>query len=220
MTQLLILVEGDSEELFVKNILSPHLARFGVYAVATGVVSKRLASGKKLTGGNRWPNVQKSLQPLLANSGAWVTTLLDLYGLPEDFPGVVGLATISVNARDRAEYVQNQLSVALGNPQRFIPFLALHEFEAWYFAGPDQVAGFYGEPSVVDLMKQACRAFGGPENINHGKETHPSKRLEGYGIGFRKTSGVTILKEIGLGSIRAACPHFNTWLSQLEKLAN
>ena len=39
MTRLLILVEGDSEELFVKKVLSPHLARFGVYAVATGVVS-------------------------------------------------------------------------------------------------------------------------------------------------------------------------------------
>ena len=29
---------------------------------------------------------KKALQPLLANSGAWVTTLLDFYGLPEDFP--------------------------------------------------------------------------------------------------------------------------------------
>ena len=220
MTRLLILVEGDSEELFVKNILSPHLARFGVYAVATGVVSKRLASGRKFTGGNSWSNVQKSLQPLLANSGAWVTTLLDFYGLPEDFPGVLGLATISVIARDRAEYVQNKLSVALGNPQHFIPFLVLHEFETWYFASPDQVAEYYGKPPVANQMKQTCREFGGPENINHGKETHPSKRLEGYGIGFRKTSGVAILKEIGLGSIRAACPHFDTWLSQLEKLAN
>ena len=220
MTRLLILVEGDSEELFVKKVLSPHLARFGVYAVATGVVSKRLANGRKFTGGNSWSNVQKSLQPLLANSGAWVTTLLDFYGLPEDFPGVLGLATLPVNARNRTEYLQNQLSVAMGNPQRFIPFLVLHEFETWYFASPDQVAEYYGEPSVAELMKQTCRALGGPENINHGKETHPSKRLEGYGIGFRKTSGVAILKEMGLESIRASCPHFNTWLNQLEKLAN
>ncbi len=50
MTRLLILVEGDSEELFVQNILAPHLENFGVYAHATGVVSKRLASGMKFTG--------------------------------------------------------------------------------------------------------------------------------------------------------------------------
>lgn len=87
MTRLLILVEGDSEELFVQNILSPHLENFGVYARATGVVSKRLASGKKFTGGNRWSNVQLSLRPLLADTEAWVTTLLDFYGLPDDFPG-------------------------------------------------------------------------------------------------------------------------------------
>lgn len=219
MTRLLILVEGDSEELFVKNILSPHLEHFGVYAVATVVVSKRLANGKKFKGGNHWPNVQKSLQPLLANSDAWVTTLLDFYGLPDNFPGVSELTAIPGAARNRAEYVQKNISEVMGKPFRFIPFLVLHEFETWYFASPDQVAEFYGKPSVAELMKQACCEFGGSENINHGKETHPSKRLEGYGIGFRKTSGVAILKEIGLETIRAACPHFNTWLSQLEKLA-
>jgi len=217
MTRLLILVEGDSEELFVKNILSPHLARFGVYAVATGVVSKRLASGKKFTGGNSWLNVRKSLQPLLANSDSWVITLLDFYGLPEDFPGVPDLATLPINAKSRTEYVQNQLSAAVGSPQRFIPFLVLHEFETWYFSSPEQVAEYYGKPPVAALMKQTCCEFGGPENINHGKETHPSKRLEGYGIGFRKTSGVAILKEIGLESIRAACQNFNKWLIQFEK---
>ncbi len=52
MTRLLVLAEGDSEELFVEKILSPHLQPLGVFARATCVVSKRLASGKKFTGGN------------------------------------------------------------------------------------------------------------------------------------------------------------------------
>jgi hypothetical protein len=35
MTRLLVLAEGDSEELFVQNILSPHLENFGVFVRAT-----------------------------------------------------------------------------------------------------------------------------------------------------------------------------------------
>lgn len=218
MTRLLMLVEGASEEIFVGTILAPHLEMFGVYAKATGVVSKRLASGQKFTGGNLWSNVRLSLQPLLADSNAWVTTLLDFYGLPDDFPGVSGLPVDAGSAKSRAEYIEKTLLAAMGKPQRFIPFLALHEFEAWYFANPAKIAEYYGKRSVAELMKQAAHEFDGPEDINHGKETHPSKRLESYGMGFRKTTGVAALKDIGIEAIRATCPHFNEWLTHLEKL--
>lgn len=95
MTRLLVLAEGASEELFVNTVLSPHLQRFGVFPRATGVITRRLASGKKTTGGNLWSNVRLSLRPLLADSDAWVTTLLDYYGLPEDFPGVTEAARLT-----------------------------------------------------------------------------------------------------------------------------
>lgn len=218
MTRLLVLAEGDSEELFVQNILAPHLEHFGVYARATGVVSKRLASGRKFTGGNLWSNVRLSLQPLLADSDAWVTTLLDLYGLPDDFPGLSELPSPPGSPLDNVRHVETALLTTMGSPARFIPFIALHELEAWYFANPRKVADFFGKADIAQAMQRACQEADGPENINHGKETHPSKRLEGYGIGFRKTSAVTVLKEIGLDAIRANCPHFNAWLTRLETL--
>ena len=218
MTRLLVLAEGDSEELFAQNILAPHLEHFGVYARATGVVSKRLASGRKFTGGNLWSNVRLSLQPLLADSDAWVTTLLDLYGLPDDFPGLSELPSPPGSPLDNVRHVETALLTTMGSPARFIPFIALHELEAWYFANPRKVADFFGKADIAQAMQRACQEADGPENINHGKETHPSKRLEGYGIGFRKTSAVTVLKEIGLDAIRANCPHFNAWLTRLETL--
>jgi hypothetical protein len=212
MTRLLVLAEGDSEELFVEKILSPHLQPSGVFARATCVVSKRF------TGGNLWSNVRLSLQPLLADSDAWVTTLLDFYGLPDDFPGLSGLPSLPGSALDAVRHVEGALSVTMGRPVRFIPFIVLHEFEAWYFANPVKVAEFFGAPSVAETMEQASREAGGPENINQGKETHPSKRLERYGMGFRKTSAVALLQEIGIDAIRRACPHFNNWLTRLENL--
>ncbi len=140
MTRLLVLAEGDSEELFVEKILSPHLQPLGVFARATCVVSKRLASGKKFTGGNLWPNVRLSLQPLLADSDAWVTTLLDFYGLPDGFPGLSGLPRQTGSALDAVLHVEGALSATMGSPACFIPFIALHEFEAWYFANPVKVS--------------------------------------------------------------------------------
>ena len=218
MTRLLVLAEGESEELFIQNILAPHLENFGVYARATGVVSKRLASGKKFTGGNLWSNVRLSLQALLADSNAWVTTLLDFYGLPDNFPGLSGLPSPSGPALDAVQHVEKSIATTMGSPARFIPFIAMHEFEAWYFSNPRKVADFFGKVEIAEAMARACQEANGPENINHGRETHPSKRLESYGIGFRKTSAVTVLKEIGLDAIRASCPHFNDWLTRLEKL--
>ena len=215
MTRLLVLAEGDTEELFVRDILAPHLATFGVYATATSVVSKRLASGKKITGGNLWSNVRNSLQPLLHDSSAWVTTLLDFYGLPEGFPG----ASTGDRSAKHLESMEQALAVAVNRSPRFIPFLVLHEFEAWYFANPNQFAAYYGQPKIAQLMQEASASAGGPEAINHGKDTHPSKRLEGYGVGFRKTTAVALLKEIGIPAIRAACPHFAAWLDRLESLA-
>lgn len=218
MTRLLVLAEGDSEEMFVQNILAPHLESLGVYARATGVVSKRLASGRKFTGGNRWLNVQNSLRPLLADTEAWVTTLLDFYGLPDDFPGVTEASTMRGTARTRAQAIELAIAEAMGGSSHFIPFIALHEFEAWYFAHPGKVASYFGQMNVCTAMERAARDAGGPEGINHGKDTHPSKRLESYGMGFRKTSAVSVLKDIGLDTIRATCPHFDGWLQRLEAL--
>lgn len=218
MTRLLVLAEGDTEELFVREILAPHLAGFGVYATATGVLSKRLASGKKITGGNLWGNVRNSLKPLLQDSDAWVTTLLDYYGLPDDFPGFGSGYALTGNAAAHVNTIERALAEAVNQSPRFIPFLALHEFEAWYFVRPKQVAAFYGQENIARMMQEASDRAGGPEAINHGKETHPSKRLESYGVGFRKTTAVPLLKDIGITAIRDACPHFAAWLDRLETL--
>jgi hypothetical protein len=204
MTRLYILAEGQSEELFVKKTLAPHLARFGVYA-----------SAKQLNGVSAFGKIRKYLLPLTGDPQAWTITLLDFYGLPRDFPGIQ-LTQGNGNAREHAIALQTQFADAISKP-RFIPFLALHEFEAWLFCAPEIVAKHFAKPELVDMMRQA----GAPEDINHGKSTHPKARLKNLKIGYKETAdGPALLDDIGIETIRNQCPHFASWLSRLESLDN
>ncbi|MBF0109848.1 MAG: DUF4276 family protein [Magnetococcales bacterium] len=219
MTRLLLLVEGQSEEIFVKQTLTPFLAERGVYVQSPIVLwTKRMLSGGGFRGGvSNWNQIRKNLQPLTRDTNAWVTTLLDVHGLPEDFPGYRN-AFGSGHPRDKVIALQERFGIEVGHP-RFIPFLALHEFEAWLFSSPKTVAEHFGATSLIDKVSKAVQEAGEPELINHGEQTHPKARLQGMGCGYKETSdGPTLMGKIGIPAIRKACPHFSGWLDRLESL--
>ena len=89
MTKILILVEGQTEEAFVKNLLSPHLKNFSVRAVPVIVATKRLLTGDKMRGGYvPYGRLRSEILRLLNDSSSTcVTTMLDYYGLAPEFPG-------------------------------------------------------------------------------------------------------------------------------------
>lgn len=218
MTRLLMLVEGQSEEIFAKQTLAPHLAARGVFVQPVVLWTKRVAAGGGYRGGaSNWGQIRRSLLPLLSDTNAWVTTLLDFYGLPDDVPGHPQ-AMQTASPRDRAVALQDALATEMGHP-RFIPFLALHEFEAWVFCDADILAQHFGRPDLVAQVAKALAVAGEPERINHGKDTHPKARLQAMAAGYKETSdGPTLLAKMGIETIRAACPHFAAWLHRLEGL--
>ncbi len=219
MTRLLMLVEGQSEEIFVKHTLAPYLAQHGVYVQSPIVLwTKRLPSGGGFRGGvSNWNQIRRDLLPLTRDGDAWVTTLMDFYGLPEDFPGLPE-ALSAGNAQEKVIKLQERLAAEI-NHQRFIPFLALHEFEAWLFSAPDAVEAHFGKPRLAEKLRNAVVEAGAPELINHGATTHPKARLQRLVGTYKETSdGPTLLEKIGIAAVRGACPHFDCWLQQLEAL--
>lgn len=64
----------------------------------------------------------------------------------------------------------------VGDP-RFVPLLVLHETEAWVFAAASQLADWRGWPDLADLLQRDVEKAGGPELVNDGADTAPSKRL-------------------------------------------
>lgn len=219
MTRLLMLVEGQSEEIFVKHTLAPHLAQHGVFVQSPIVLwTKRLPSGGGFRGGvSNWNQIRRSLLPLTRDGDAWISTLLDFYGLPEDFPGLPE-ALGAGDPRGKVAALQARFAEEL-NHQRFIPFLALHEFEAWLFSAPDIVEMHFDKANLADRLHTVVQRAGEPELINHGADTHPKARLHSLVGGYKETSdGPTLLQKIGIAAVRAACPHFDGWLNRLEAL--
>ncbi len=82
MTRLLVLVEGQSEEILAKRTLTRHLEQHGVYVQPPILLwTKRLPSGGGFRGGvSRWDNIRRNLLPLTQDGNAWVTTLMDFTG--------------------------------------------------------------------------------------------------------------------------------------------
>ena len=223
-----MLVEGQSEEVFVKQTLAPWLAERGVFVERPVVLwTKRLPAGGGFRGGvASWAQIRRNLLPLLADGDAWVSTLLDFYGLPDDVPGLAahlgqGSPRAQVLAVQMAiqAAIQAALAADIGPTQRFLPFLALHEFEAWLFAAPAVVSDHFGSAELTAQLSAVIPVEGGPEAINHGPDTHPKARLRQAWPGYKETSdGPTLLAKIGIPAVRARCPHFAAWLDQLEAL--
>lgn len=83
MKRGLILVEGPTEERFVKDVLSPYLLGCQLALTPTVIPTKRMFDGTTFKGGiSHFDQINKAMRLLLRGSGgALVTTMIDYYRL-------------------------------------------------------------------------------------------------------------------------------------------
>jgi hypothetical protein len=76
MKKIIILVEGQTEETFVRDVLDPHLHAFEKVLVPTLLVTKRVKSGPNFKGGvMSWVKVENDLRRLLRDKSAAETPM-------------------------------------------------------------------------------------------------------------------------------------------------
>lgn len=223
--RLIVVVEGQTEEEFVKQVLGPHLAGYGVYASAT-IVGKHIAQkrGHGARGGGHFRHWRTDIQRILGRDGGAdlrVTTLFDLYGLPSDFPGLDVHGTDS-DTSHRCVSLEAALWEAFGD-RRFIPYIQRHEFEALVFAALPELRELLDAEDDLSGLRDLEQEIGdaGPEDVNDGDQTAPSKRLANRVPGYRKTAhGPLAVAGTGLPTLRARCPRFSAWVQRLEALGD
>lgn len=214
MRRVHILVEGQTEEIVVRDVIAPELVP-DIWLQPVLLTTKRPAAGSSHKGGvSTWAKIEKDIRLLLRDSSAsHVTTLLDYYGLPSDAPGMA--TRPSSTAYERVAHVEEQMRLAIGD-SRFVPHLVLHETETWVFAAAQQLGELLGDAALAAALVKQVLDAGSPELINDGPSTAPSKRLVAAYPAYNKTQdGPLAIAELGLPALRSQCPHLDRWLQRL-----
>ncbi len=219
MIRIKILVEGQTEETFVRGVLAPYYAPQQIFFTPIIVLTSPGNKG----GVSSYGKVMCQLIRLCRQDrGAVITTMLDLYGLPMDFPGRQDAAyPANGNGEQKAAFLEDCMAADIGE-DNFIPYLSVHEFEALLFVAPEKFSDWIDDEESVEQLKQISAQAGGlPEQINDSPNTAPSKRIQALVPHYKKLlHGPLIAEDIGLDAMRQACPHFNSWLQYLEQLGN
>jgi hypothetical protein len=224
MKRLYLTVEGQTEAAFATSVLVPHLANFNVFLSAprfTGLHRRRRGRipqggllntfGHALADMRTWLKEDQSLD-------ARFSMMVDLYSLPNDFPGYAAGMT-KATGREQAGILQQALAVELADT-RFIPYLQVHEYEALVLADPRRITTLYEvAPAQLEALCEECSAYVTPEDINHGQHSHPKYRIQQRVQGYdENVAGPLLAEDIGLLTLRERCPHFGEWLTRLEQL--
>lgn len=211
MKRLFIIVEGQTEEAFVKELMAPHFMRNGIYDVRPVLI--RTSRGHK-GGFVNYEHLKNDLFRLLKSQGhdVIVTTFIDFFRCPE-LPNQKDIDNISSHLK-KVEAMERSIASDI-NDRRFIPYIQLHEFEALLFSAPD---GFkmYFDDNISEEIQGIIDSFENPEEINSSPETAPSKRLIRIIPEYDKVLyGNIVALEIGLPVILEKCPRFRTWTDLL-----
>lgn len=219
--RLYVTTEGQTERKFAEEVLVPHLANYNIEVRARVVLTNRKLG--KRGGIMDYDKIRGDLHRLmLEDQGgeARFTTMIDLYALPNAFPGWAE-ARILTHLPDRIAALENSLRADIED-QRFLPYIQLHEFETLLYCDLSQlqkrIAG--SEPGLSKLTKEVKNIP--PEEINDGTTTAPSKRIIRHVPIYEKSKvrvGAPAAAAIGLPTLRNKCPHFNSWINTLESLA-
>ena len=222
MREVIVVCEGQTEEVFVNEILAPVLGEQNVFLSPRLISTSRHSKGGAL----KAQRVLRFLRNTLRERrNTYVTTLFDLYGLPSDFPGRAETAR-EIDPVNRAIAVESEfrsavIDVAECRPDRFLPHIQPYEFEALLFSDPERFADV--EPAwrrYVRQLEAARRSVRSPEYINDGSETHPSARLENLlRPRYNKVRhGRAVSACIGIKRMRSECAHFDCWMARVEAL--
>ena len=215
MIRVYVLVEGQTEEAFVRELLVPHFAPLGRFLTPIIVSTSPGYKGGVVS----YAKVKSQILKLCKQDhGAYVTTMFDLYALPIDFPGKAASANpANATGHQKAQFLETQLSIDINQPN--FRALMVYEYEALLYTQPSMFAQWTDDPSVVTTLSAAVANAGAPENINDSPQTAPSKRILAVMPNYQKTfHGPLIACDIGLDAMRQSCPHFGAWLLAVEAL--
>lgn len=215
MKQVAVIVEGQTEQRFISEILGPHLSTSHVYAKP--VITKTSNTGR---GGGGWRGY-RDLFDALSRQPQWdlVTSMIDYFRAPAGFPGAERRGKDPYATADLwQDAIQAEWSGCTTNEVK--PFFMVHEFEALVIAAGAAQESVLGDRRVARQMRRWVEEAGqNAEAVNGGPQTAPSKRLERLLPDYVKTAdGLEILQAVSLEDVLPSVPRFDSWLQMIRSI--
>lgn len=212
MTRLGVVVEGQTEEAFVHNVLAEHFAPKQIE-----VDPKLIGEARRYGAGGGNVSISELAEDMviLSETNDFVTSLVDFYGFKgKDAMDAEQLEEAVLEAIEEDESLQSGL-------EKFIPYAQMHEFEGLLFSDTAAFASIEASEDSIVKLEEIRGYFLTPEDINDNSETAPSKRIKKTIPMYRKRRyGYIVAEAIGISKIREECPRFRKWLEQLESLGS
>ena len=130
--RLHFVVEGQTEETFVRELLRPELAQQGIFCDVHGITTGRRGSKVYRGGFVSFHQLRKDLELWMKQEtgvDSWFTTMIDLYHLPSDFP-VISESRQLADPIKRVEFLEEKLRTGL-NHSRFVPYTGARMLRVW-----------------------------------------------------------------------------------------
>lgn len=212
MKRLVFIVEGDTEVSFIQKRVIPYLYSKGF---TNPMNAQKIVTNRRLNrrGGNvSFEYLRNDILRVVATKNVLITTLLDFFRLPADFPGYT---TDSHRLPDIENEIRNCLSESIDS-SCFLPYIQRHEIESLMYTSMEGFEIVVDYPKQLNELRLIVDSYPNPEDINGGAETAPSKRLMKI-FPYEKTAdGEMILEVLSVDEIRQKCPRFNAWIRKLE----
>lgn len=208
MKRLVFIVEGDTEILLVENTIMPYLYGLGFQNPITCQTITTNRKQHKKGGVVSYGSFENELKRTFSQGDVIITTLVDFFKLPTDFPGYTLDASLISNIESAVHEKFNY------NPD-LIPYVQLHEVEALMFSSMDGFDLVIDDEKELEQIEAIIRTYPNPEDINNSPQTSPSKRLAKI-FNYDKTGdGEMIFDMVGIDAMLAKCPRFANWIETI-----
>jgi hypothetical protein len=214
--RIFIIVEGQTEEEFVKTILRDYLLKYGI----TDVRPIKIQTSKGHKGGFlKYAHLKQDIEKLnKSQSNILITTFVDYFRIPVDLPGYKAVED-KIDSTKRVEYLEEsmKLDTKCLNNNIILPYIQVHEFEALLFSSIDGFKAYWeSQPKIIKEISNIITKYDNPEDINDKPTTAPSLRLKSLIPNYEKILyGNLIALEIGIEKILEKCPRFCQWINKI-----
>ncbi|MCD6459633.1 DUF4276 family protein [bacterium] len=146
--KIYIIIEGQTEQTFVRDIFAPDMAAKGIFCYPI-LIGKTGHKGGDVRFDRAKINIRNSLK---YRSNNYVSTMFDYFGINKNWPGLQKLKQriqkgTTFSATEKANFLEKATLTEIINlfpdcnaEKRFIPYISMHEFEALLFSDADILA--------------------------------------------------------------------------------